>query len=424
MLDALIESAKAKGASDLHLESGLPPVVRIDGELVARKDPVKAEALLAVARRIIGDADWPLFLEKGSWDLSSYICNVRCRMNIFRTFRGIGMAVRLLSSFQPTVEKLNLHSDLMQIINHSHGLVLVSGPTGSGKTSTLAALIQEINLRRPKHIITIESPIEYHFALRKAFIRQREVGRDTPSFYQGLVDAMREDPDVLMVGEMREPEVMRQTLNAAETGHLVFATVHSGSVTEALQRVVAAFPAEFQHGVRAQLADSLLAVICQRLVLIPQLNLRVPECEILFANLTAKSVIREGKFFKLNDIIQTGAADNMWSFDRYRRWLDARTNWYTGGLSETPPAADASVMQASLNLPPLPAAEYRSKVRKSSAPATELPAKVKKEVSAPAVGRKHPVKEHGEGYFEIGESGTESVEDILKALHTLKKPGK
>jgi twitching motility protein PilT len=142
------------------------------------------------------------------------------------------------------------------------------------------------------------------------------------------VDALREDPDVLMIGEMREPEIMKLTLNAAETGHLVLSTVHSGSVAEALQRVVSNFPAEAQFGIRAQLADCLLAVVCQRLIFRPEINIRVPECEILYANLTAKSIVRSGKFFKLNDALQTGAVDKMWSFQRYKDWLENRTDWY------------------------------------------------------------------------------------------------
>src|SRR6185369_3779963 len=174
-----------------------------------------------------------------------------------------------------------LHPDLQKLIGHPHGFILVSGPTGSGKTSTLAALIEEINTSEARHVITLESPIEYTFRARAAYIRQREVGRDTPSFEQGLLDALREDPDVLMVGEMREPETMRLTLNAAETGHLVLATVHSGTCAEALQRVVLAFPSDIQSNVAAQLADCLVAVICQRLRFRPDLNLRLPECEIL-----------------------------------------------------------------------------------------------------------------------------------------------
>jgi twitching motility protein PilT len=328
MLDALIKKAKSMDASDLHLEAGLPAVFRIRGELKTLAEPVNANALLSASRLLIGDKNWPYFIEQCSFDLSANIQGVRCRVNVMKTNRGVGLAIRLLSSFQPTLEKLNLHPDLKDIAHRSHGLVLISGPTGSGKSSTLAALIQEINHSQSKHIITIENPIEYHFKSLKSFIRQREVGRDTPSFSQGLVDALREDPDVLMIGEMREPDIMKLTLNAAETGHLVLSTVHSGSVVEALQRVVSTFPADAQFGVRAQLADCLLAVVCQRLIFRPELNIRVPECEILFATMTVRSIVRNGKFFKLNDALQTGAVDKMWSLQRYKEWLDSRTDWY------------------------------------------------------------------------------------------------
>src|SRR6202022_982931 len=160
----------------------------------------------------------------------------------------------LLSSVQPTLRSLNLHPELERLVRPTHGLVLVSGPTGSGKSSTLAALIQEINVREARHVITLESPIEYELVPRRAFIRQREVGRDTPSFEQGLYDALREDPDVLMVGGLRDPQAMPLTLNGAEPGPLGLTTLHSPTCAEALQRIVSAFPAEIQSGICAQLA--------------------------------------------------------------------------------------------------------------------------------------------------------------------------
>ena len=328
MLETLFRNAGSMDASDLHMEAGLPAVFRIRGELRTHGKPLDSDALLLASRGLIGDKNWPYFVEQCSFDLSATIQGVRCRINVMKTNSGVGLAIRLLSSFQPTLEKLNLHPDLMGIAHQSHGLVLISGSTGSGKSSTLAALIQEINHSQAKHIITIENPIEYHFKALKSFIRQREVGRDTPSFSQGLMDALREDPDVLMIGEMREPDIMKQTLNAAETGHMVLSTVHSGSVVEALQRVVSNFPAEVQNGICAQLADCLLAVVCQRLIFRPDLNIRVPECEILFANMTVKSIVRSGKLFKLNDVLQTGALDHMWSFQRYKEWLENYTDWY------------------------------------------------------------------------------------------------
>ncbi len=296
---------------------------------------------------------------------------IRCRINILQTSRGVGMAIRLLASFQATVEKLNLHPDLKKFIKHTNGLILVSGPTGCGKSSTLAALIQEINLAEARHIITVESPIEYSFRSRRAYIRQREVGRDTPGFEQALLDALREDPDVLMIGEMREPETMRLTLSAAETGHLVLATVHSSTCAEALQRVVASFPAEIQGSISAQLADCLVGVISQRLRFRPELNIRVPECEILVATHAVKNFIRTRDFFKIATALETGADHDMWSFQRYAKWLDSRTNWFIPGQNPEPPdseAADATADAASLPALTPPKLAQTGASQKSSAP--------------------------------------------------------
>ena len=194
--------------------------------------------------------------------------------------------------------------------------------------------------------MTIESPIEYVFKPHRAYIRQREVGRDTPSFEQALIDAMREDPDVLMVGEMRDPETMRLTLNAAETGHLVLATAHSASAAEALQRVVAAFPSEIQNSICAQLADCLVAVICQRLQYRPDLKIQVPECEILMPSHSVKSHIRRGEFFKMMSAMETGANEGMWTYQRYRSWMEGRKTWYLPGEKvEEEIATDAPVLE-------------------------------------------------------------------------------
>jgi twitching motility protein PilT len=340
-LDSMIASAAAGGASDLHLEAGMPAAVRVRGALRVTGEPLAPKTLAALARELIGEEQWPVFLERRSFDLSRTIQGVRCRINVLHTSRGIGLAIRLLGAFQATVEKLNLHPDLKKLVKHTHGLILVSGPTGSGKSSTLAALIQEINLTETRHIVTVESPIEYLFRPRRAYVRQREVGRDTPSFEQALLDALREDPDVLMVGEMRDPETMRLTLSASETGHLVLATVHSATCAEALQRVVSAFPAEIQGAVCAQLADCLVAVISQRLRFRPDLNIRVPECEILMATLAVKNFIRTREFFKIISALETGAESGMWSFQRYAKWLETRTNFFIPGRDAEPPDSEA-----------------------------------------------------------------------------------
>ena len=210
--------------------------------------------------------------------------------------------------------------------------------------------------------MTIESPIEYTFRPRRAYIRQREVGRDTPSFEQALIDSLREDPDVLMVGEMRDPETMRLTLAASETGHLVMATVHSSTCAEALQRVVSAFPAEIQSSVAAQLADCLLAVISQRLRFRPELNIRVPECEILVPTHAVKNFIRNRDFFKITSSLETGAEHGMWSFQRYRKWLDTRTNFFVPNRNAEPP--DSEPAETTMAAAPLPAAATASRTEK------------------------------------------------------------
>jgi twitching motility protein PilT len=371
-LESLISAANRQGASDLHLEPGLPAAVRVRGTLKIVGEPLTGKTLFDMAREVLSGDAWQHFLTQRSADFSRTIGGVRCRLNVMHTARGVGFAIRLLASFQATIDRLNLHPDLKKLVTATHGLVLISGPTGSGKSSTLAALIQEINLTESRHVLTLESPIEHIFRARRAFIRQREVGRDTPSFEQGLLDALREDPDVLMVGEMREPETMRLTLNAAETGHLVFATVHSGSCAEALQRVVLAFPAEIQSNVAAQLADSLVAVVCQRLRFRPDLNLRVPECEILRSTTSVKAFIRNRDFFKIPQALETGAEHGMWSFDRYQAWMNKRPQWHKPNTEDEPPDQE----EVNLGDVPLPFPAPVKSVATPTAPSPTMPAPV------------------------------------------------
>jgi len=229
-------------------------------------------------------------------------------------------------------------------------------------------LIQEINLTDTRHILTVESPIEYTFRPRRAYIRQREVGRDTPSFEQALLDALREDPDVLMVGEMRDPETMRLTLSASETGHLVLATVHSSTCAEALQRVVSAFPPEIQSSVSAQLADCLVAVIAQRLRFRQDLNIRVPECEILMATHAVRNFIRTREFFKITNSLETGAEHGMFTFQRYRQWLDSRTKWTLPEEAGEAPDNEPSEIRPSAPVLPTFLASPAAKPEKTSVP--------------------------------------------------------
>jgi twitching motility protein PilT len=410
LIEPMIRLAREQGASDLHLEPGLPLALRVRGALRMHGEPLAGSRLTALARELIGEEGWPDFLERRSFDLSRTVQGTRCRVNVLRTVRGVGLAVRLLSGFQATLKKTNLHPDLRRLVERRHGLVLVSGPTGSGKTTTLSALIQEVNLTEARHIITIESPIEYALMPRQSFIRQREVGRDTPSFAQALVDALREDPDVLMVGELREPEVMQLTLKAAETGHLVLATVHSSSTAEALQRIVSSFPPEIQGSVCANLADCLVGVVAQRLTYREDLGVRVPECEVLVASTPVKAMIRAGQFFKLGSVLETGAADGSWTFARYGEWLSRKTDWVLG--SEEEPAPPELVPE------PVPELEPElARSRTTSPPARAAGAKgpsVSPRSRSPASSRAPEPVQQEDGVLVIQEQ--DDPEEILREL--------
>lgn len=352
--DSWIGFAREKGASDLHLEPGSPLVLRVRGELAPVGDAIAGDALTEMTKALLGPKRWAEFLEQRSADLSLTIAGARCRINVYQTLRGVSLAIRVLSSFRNTIRDCNLHPDLGRFIAAETGLLVVAGPTGSGKSTTLAALVEEINTGERRHIITIESPIEYFFRNRKSFIRQREVKHHTPSFEQAIVDSMREDPDVLVIGEMRTPDVMRLTLNAAETGHLVFSTIHSSTCAEALARLCLSFPSDLQTAICHQVADCLLGVICQRLVYYPQHGVRVPVCEVLVASSGVKAAIRMGQFSKIPSAIQTGGDDGMWSFDRYRRWADEKRDWVrppAKGLAEEPGEAEAPLVQAPVAAP-------------------------------------------------------------------------
>src|ERR1700733_10946058 len=291
-----VQIGRKIGASDLHLEGGSPLVARVGGELRPIGAPVAGHQLVEVGKDTLGADRWAQFMERGSADVSVVLAGTRCRINLFRTIRGLAIAVRLLAPSVHDLKSCNLHPDLRKLIDSLTGLVVISGPTGCGKSTTLAALIEELNATRSRHIITLESPLEYLFTNRRSFIRQREIPTHSPTFEQGLIDSLRENPDVLVVGEMRTPEAMRLTLNAAETGHLVLATMHSATCAEAVTRLCMSFAPEIQGSVRAQLADCLVGVLCQRLDFIETHQLRVPRCELLLASQGAKGTIRSGNF--------------------------------------------------------------------------------------------------------------------------------
>jgi len=345
----LILKASKVGASDLHLEAGTVMVARVRGELTTVGEALAVPQLMEVARELLNDEDWAVFNSRGSVDLSVVVGGTRCRINVYRTLRGLALAARLLLPAVGNLRSCNLNPEMRRLIAPTTGLVLVSGPTGSGKSTTLAALLEEANSTRGLNIITLESPLEYVFSNRRSFIRQREIPTHSPSFEQGIVDALRENPDVLVVGEMRTPDVMRLTLDAAETGHLVLATMHSANCGEALSRLCMSFPSEIQSSIRAQLADCLVGVVSQRLHFLERWQLRVPLCEILIPNSGARGTIRAGQFSQITNVIQSGGEEGMWTFDRYQRWIEQQKEWVR---PTTPPpvVGDGGIVRAATRL--------------------------------------------------------------------------
>jgi twitching motility protein PilT len=382
MIDEWVAHAWALGASDLHLEAGTPLVARVRGELQTVGGGISADSLMQAAQDLLGATGWAQFKDRGSADLSLAIGGLRCRVNFYQTLRGVAVAIRLLAPAIMDLRGCNLHPDLRKLVESTTGLIIISGPTGSGKSTTLAALIEEINATRSRNIITLESPLEYIYANRRSFIRQREVPTHSPSFEQGIIDSLRENPDVLVVGEMRTPEVMRLTLNAAETGHLVLATMHSATCAEALSRLCMSFPSDIQGSVRAQLADCLVGLSCQRLDFLSAYRLRVPRCEILLPSSGAKGTIRAGNFSQIANVLQSGGDEGMWTFDRYQRWMEGVTDW-----ARPAQARPAQARPAAENWTPPTAAPRSGRGPVSAGPLQTKPVASTPVATKPASGR-------------------------------------
>jgi len=316
-IDQLLEFIVDTNASDLHLTPGLPPMARIEGELSAIPDtpvlsPEMTSALLdtimSVEQREVFDAEWELDLSFGRRGLGRY------RVNAFMEKGEPAVAIRRIPDVPPSLEELGLPPVLLEISRLKRGLVLVTGPTGSGKTTTLAALVNQINHERTEHIITIEDPVEFVHTHDLSIVQQREVGRDTTEFSRALRSALREDPDVILIGEMRDLETIAAAVSAAETGHLVFATLHTNSAVQAIDRIIDVFPPEQQTQIRLQLSASLQAVLAQRLV--PMiLGGRACVVEVLIASEAVRNLIREGKTHQMATAMQSGIKDGMILFD-------------------------------------------------------------------------------------------------------------
>ena len=316
-LEKIFEEAILKEASDIHFSVGRKPTLRVEGKLSLLEEysPLSPKDTEKIALFLLSEKKKEILFSKKAVDFSySFREKIRFRGNAYFQQGVISIALRIIPSKIRTIEELNLPPVLHRFANLEQGFVLITGPAGHGKSTTLAALIDEINHKRADHIITIEDPIEYTFYQDKSIIDQREVGRDTQSFISGLREALRQDPDVIMVGEMRDYESISIALRAAETGHLVFSTLHTNSASQTIDRIIDVFPAEQQEQVRAQLASTLRGIVSLRL-LRKISGGRIPACEVLIANPAVSAVIREKRTHEIDMIISTSREEGMQSLN-------------------------------------------------------------------------------------------------------------
>jgi twitching motility protein PilT len=325
-LEDLLRLVSEEKASDLHLSTGAPPAIRIDGRLVKLDvPPLLAEEIDAIARQVAGDYWYGRATEEGSADFAISAGNGdRFRASLFRQKETFALALRLIPRKMMSLEEIGLPPVVRQLLDLPRGLILVTGPTGSGKTTTLASLLSTIGQAQQSHIVTIEDPIEYYLHHQRGIVNQREIGRDVPSFADGLRRALRQDPDVILVGEMRDLETMEIAMTAAETGHLVFSTVHTTGAARTVDRIIDAFPHEHQGQIRIQLAGNLRAVISQLLLPRSDGKGRVAAFEVMVNTAAIASLIRDSKSHRIAAEIQTGSKFGMISLEASLAGLQAR----------------------------------------------------------------------------------------------------
>jgi twitching motility protein PilT len=316
-LDELLKQIKQHGASDLHLTSGSAPYMRVRGKMVKLNyKEVSAEVSQGLIFEILTENQKELFQENWDLDLGYHLEGVgRFRINVFMQRKGVGAVFRLIPETVQSGEELELPEQLIDLIDVSEGLVLVTGPTGSGKSTTLASLIDHINKTQQAHIITIEDPIEFVHHNQRSLINQREVASHTKSFSNALRAALREDPDIILVGEMRDLETISLAITAAETGHLVFGTLHTNSAIKTVDRIIDVFPEGQQAQIRVMLSESLRGVVAQALLPRADRQGRVPVVEILVNVPAVANLIREGKTHQISSVIQTGRGHGMVTFE-------------------------------------------------------------------------------------------------------------
>lgn len=317
-LEEVLDLAIEKGATDVHLSAGRPPITRINGQLtpLTKKPVLTGQDTQELAFTLLSDERKEQFFKQKDIDLSfTYQDKARFRVNIYQQVGQISVALRLIPTKIRTIEELHLPAVCHQFARTPQGFFLVVGPSGQGKSTALAALIDEINHTRYDHIITIEDPIEYLFVQDKCVIDQREIGEDVLNFHRGLREVFRQDPDVIMIGEMRDPETISSAVTAAETGHLVLTTLHTNTAAQTIDRIIDTFPPHQQNQIRMQLASTILGILSRRLI--PCLKGEVINAvELMIANSAIRNLIREGKTHQIDMIIETSSEEGMISLNR------------------------------------------------------------------------------------------------------------
>jgi len=327
-MSSLLQIVVDENASDLHITVGKPPVLRIDGRLESLDvDTLEGDDTESYVKSITSEEHLQRIQEIGSTDFGFAFGDIaRFRVAVYKQKGYYGMTLRLIPNRLLTLEEIGLPVSMKDLLFRPRGLVLVTGPTGSGKTTTLASMINIINQERDAHIITIEDPIEYYHPHKKGLVTQREIGVDVPSFLEAIMRALRQDPDVILVGEMRDLETMESAITAAETGHLVFGTLHTTGAAQTVDRIIDAFPPTQQEQIRSQLSTSILAVVSQLLLAKQNQKGRVAVFEIMISTPSIQNLIREKKTYRITSDIQTGAKYGMFTLDSHLYEL------YTKGL--------------------------------------------------------------------------------------------
>jgi twitching motility protein PilT len=409
----LIVHCAKNGYSDLHITGGQPAVYRKDGLLYNDhsrgwnyRDCDKLVKKLLSTRQI------EKLRERFSVDFAASISHIRLRINIFNTIGGLSLAIRLLPGTIPTLDKLNIHPSLQAISELKQGLVLVCGTTGCGKSTTIAAILDEINRKRAVHIVTLEDPIEYRIKSNKSFIEQREIGTHVPSVEQGLIDVMRADPDVIMVGELRDPQTMSLTLNAAESGHLVIGTLHATNVEDAMYRIINSAPPEAEEYIRYQLASTISWVIVQQFIRLEKVGFRVPLLSILCGTQQIKGIIREKKLHQLDNAMHTGKNEGMFTAERYlNEYLNLRKDFYNPAVFFKP--SEETIQEMPFHSSMIFDPDFGGK----SIPSASLPGRLTKNMAGSAGDRRRKTSEEIDSMV----AGNEDYQYVIEESSDLKE---